>query len=285
MTDEAVPTAEGPAWRRRDRGADAAVAAAAALGLRQPVFVGLHGAALWRSADVMLRVERPAGDAGKLVRLARIAAEAEVPVAVPLRDDPFHHPAGQVTVWRWVDTDPDRRDAARCFGVALATLHGRVDTVAWAGAGAEPVLAMFARRLEGNLRELHDRGGDPGVVRLLEREAWKWSSAAAATVPSPLGDVALHGDAHPGNVITTPNGCVLVDWEFAAVGPGEWDHAHVLMHERRGQERAGSYDEFAAGYGHDIRGWPGSEAWVRLHRVLANARAATRSLRADADGA
>ncbi len=267
------------AWRRRDAGEDAAREVAGELGLEEPVLISLGGAALWRAGDVALRVERPASDARQLVRLVKLAAAAGVPVAVPLRSEPFEHPQGQVTAWPWIEPAPERPDDLRCLGAALRVLHENVGVGEWRQAGALSVFAMFERRLARNLEELADSHFGSALIDLLEQQRAIWLSQASATLPTPLGEVALHGDVHPGNLITTADGCLLMDWELAGVGPGEWDHAHLLMHARRRLAPPQHYSDFAAGYGADLRGWDGVEAWVRLHELLATARMAARSLR------
>ena len=47
----------------------------------------------------------------------------------------------------------------------------------------------------------------------------------------PVGGQALHGDAHPGNVLATPTGLVWNDFEDTWRGPREWDLA-VLRRTR-----------------------------------------------------
>jgi aminoglycoside phosphotransferase (APT) family kinase protein len=68
---------------------------------------------------------------------------------------------------------------------------------------------------------------------------------------------AIHGDAHTRNLLTDRGQVVLLDFESAAVGPREWD----LLPTAIGVERYGlaeeRYQEFAAVYGFDVRGWQG----------------------------
>ena len=257
------------------------MATAERFGLGRPVLVGIYGAALWQAGDVAIRVERPSTDARKLLDLVKVAALAGVPVAAPVCDEPFEQPAGQVTLWRWIEAAQQDRVDHRCFGAAIRRLHQGVTAEQWLAAGARPILETFSHRLQNNLDVLTAAGFDPSVVELLRRQGATWAEVARSSLPTPLGQVALHGDPHPGNVISTEGGCVLVDWEFASVGPGEWDHSHLLMHVRRGQAPQRRYDEFAAGYGEDIRSWKGTEAWIRLHEVLATARMATANVRDD----
>lgn len=277
--DGSGPAHPGGGYRRLDDGAAAVLAAAEEFDLERPVLVGVYGAALWRAGDIAVRVERASTEARTLLELVRVAGLAGVPVAPPVCAEPFEHAAGQVTFWRWIETAPKGGADLRCFGGAIRALHREVAAERWLSAGARPILETFDRRLQNNVDELAAAGFDRSVVQFLRREAAAWTEVAGSTLPTPLGQVALHGDPHPGNVIDTAAGCVLVDWEFASVGPGEWDHAHVLMHVRRGRAPQRRYDEFALGYGEDIRSWNGTEAWVRLHEVLATARMATASLR------
>lgn len=266
-------------WRRDDDGAAAARAAARSFGVDDPVLVALHGAALWRSGDVALRVERPATDARRLLDVVGLAISVGVPVVAALRDEPFEHPGGQVTAWQWVDAVTDRAPDMACLGRALRILHEEVRPSDWRAVGAPPLLEQVERRLARNLHLLRGTAFDPEVTRLLDEQWTVWMARAAETLPTVTGPVALHGDAHTGNVITTADGCRLVHWELASVGPAAWDHGHVLMHVRRGFAPPRLYDDLAAGYGRDLRAGGEAEPWVRLHELLATARTASRSLR------
>jgi aminoglycoside phosphotransferase (APT) family kinase protein len=266
-------------WRRADDGARAARAVARELGLEEPQLVAVRGAALWRAGEVALRVERPATDARQMLRLVELAIAAGVPAVPPLRAEPIEHRGEQVTLWRWVERATDREPDTACLGTALRLLHDHVLPSAWEQAGAPPLLVQFERRMARNLNELEGTDFNPDLTRLLREQVSIWVARAADGLDTPLGSVALHGDAHPGNLITTTAGCQLADWELACVGPGEWDHGHLLMHIRRGLTDPDRYDAFAAGYGIDIRGSTSAEPWIRLHELLATARMAARSLR------
>jgi hypothetical protein len=45
----------------------------------------------------------------------------------------------------------------------------------------------------------------------------------------PDGDRLCHGDYHPGNVLLTPAGPVVIDWAAAARGAPEADHARTIL--------------------------------------------------------
>ena len=70
-------------------------------------------------------------------------------------------------------------------------------------------------------------------------------------------NVVCHGDLHPGNVLPTQTGPVLIDWDLMCIGPVAWDHAPLLLWEQRWTDRwgagSGTYEEFAKGYGQSLR--------------------------------
>ena len=71
----------------------------------------------------------------------------------------------------------------------------------------------------------------------------------------PLG--VIHGDAHRGNVIVTPSGPILTDFEVVSWGPREWDLTPTaLSMDRFGLPRE-TFEEFSRNYGFDVTQWPG----------------------------
>jgi Ser/Thr protein kinase RdoA (MazF antagonist) len=81
--------------------------------------------------------------------------------------------------------------------------------------------------------------------------------------------VICHGDVHPGNVIQSPDGPVLLDWDLLCRGPVAWDHAPLLTWTRRWGGDAGIYESFADGYGISLRDDPLAEALAELRLVAA----------------
>ncbi|GIH79464.1 phosphotransferase enzyme family protein [Planobispora longispora] len=66
----------------------------------------------------------------------------------------------------------------------------------------------------------------------------------------------IHGDAHRGNLIRTPDGLLLCDWDSVCAGPRETDLIPTLQGVRfglTGGQRAG----FSRAYGHDLTAWQG----------------------------
>jgi aminoglycoside phosphotransferase (APT) family kinase protein len=81
--------------------------------------------------------------------------------------------------------------------------------------------------------------------------------------------VVCHGDVHPGNVIQSAQGPVLLDWDLLCSGPAAWDHAPLMTWTQRWGGAPGTYEEFAAGAGLSLRDDPLAEAIAELRLVAA----------------
>ena len=165
----------------------------------------------WLRADVEL--------AGHLARAgaAVVAPSAELPPG------PHHHEGVAVTFWRHVPPAEDSPADPMAVAVALATLHDAMS-------GYRGQLSA-----EGPLRDI--RGGldmmarlsmvDESVVDALRDEAARVAAELARLPVRPL-----HGDAHPGNLLSTPDGPVWTDFEDAWLGPLGWDLACLALAAR-----------------------------------------------------
>lgn len=89
----------------------------------------------------------------------------------------------------------------------------------------------------------------------------RWSELVA-------DEVVCHGDLHPGNVVQTLEGPVLLDWDLLCRGPRAWDHSPLMTWTQRWGGAGGVYESFAAGYGGSLRGDRLAESLARL-RLLA----------------
>lgn len=134
--------------------------------------------------------------------------------------------------------------------------------------------------LEGYVRRLESAGAvAPGGLRTqLGQAARRWElSGAAARSPS-----VLHHDLNASNIIASPAGLVLLDWECAAVGDPLLDvacvlsyyeasrpHASVLL-RTCGLERVSAAQLEAAVWLFDLHTW----LWYRERRLRVAPRAA-----------
>jgi aminoglycoside phosphotransferase (APT) family kinase protein len=111
-------------------------------------------------------------------------------------------------------------------------------------------MVRLARLLADLQAEIHAHvldGGLPSLRRRLARkiegaaglDAGLRSRALAALASQPDGDRLCHGDLHPGQVMLTANGAVVVDWIDAAVGDPAADLARTSVILRGARAEAG----------------------------------------------
>jgi Ser/Thr protein kinase RdoA (MazF antagonist) len=81
--------------------------------------------------------------------------------------------------------------------------------------------------------------------------------------------LVCHGDVHPGNVMQSIDGPVLLDWDLLCAAPAAWDHAPLMTWTGRWGGEPGIYEAFAAGYGRSFRGDAVAEAISELRLVAA----------------
>jgi hypothetical protein len=92
-----------------------------------------------------------------------------------------------------------------------------------------------------------------------------------------LGIGLVHGDAHAGNLLHTPDEVVLCDWDSVSHGPRELDLVPTSMWYRYGRPRT-EWDTFCAAYGvnpDDLAGLPLLQKLRELQALAAYARNAT----------
>ena len=175
--------------------------------------------------DVLARVAPVAHQVAQFeVELAQRLAETESPVAaLEPRVEPraYERDGFVVTLWTYYEPVPPREVSPARYANALGRLHAGMrkldvttphftDRVAEArqlvaSRDRTPALADADRELLGDtLRRLKRVIGDRGVAEQL-----------------------LHGEPHPGNVLTTKNGLLFIDLETCCRGPVEFDLAHA----------------------------------------------------------
>lgn len=157
----------------------------------------------------------------KDVALAGYLAENGIPVAAPsgeLPPGPHRLWGRHVTFWTFVEHEPDHVWRPEQVGPLLAELHAAMRYFPGALPSVPPLDVVTALGYLGDdpLLTARDRTGLLDAARRIEA-----MSFTAETVP-------LHGDAHPGNLLATPNGPVWTDFEDAWHGPIGWDLACLM---------------------------------------------------------
>jgi Ser/Thr protein kinase RdoA (MazF antagonist) len=213
---------------------------------------------------VLLRVSLPTAPPEQAVWLGRLLARCGLRVPAYLHDEPF------------------AVDGHAVFAIAAVVEEGPVD---WAGVGH--MIARLHLIDPGEVARgyplpfcgdfpwwdfsavMNEVSGD------LDRRSHAAISAAIARCRPLLdqqraGDlVVCHGDVHPGNVIQSEQGPVLLDWDLTCRGPAAWDHAPLMTWTERWGGEDGIYEAFAAGYGRSLRGEADAEAIAELRLVAA----------------
>jgi hypothetical protein len=208
----------------------AGMSTASALDLRVDDAVVLHDsnrlAVRLLPCDVLARVAHVAHQAGTEFELevARRLAETDSPVAaLDPRAEPRVYVRDEfaVTLWTYYEPVSSRDVAPSEYARALERLHAgmreidvtaphftdRVAEAQWlvGNPALTPELADADRELLGNtLQSMRRAIGDRGADEQL-----------------------LHGEPHPGNLLSTGNGLLFIDFETCCRGPLEFDIAHA----------------------------------------------------------
>jgi aminoglycoside phosphotransferase (APT) family kinase protein len=211
------------------RAVSAATSTATSLGLTTDEAIVLHDSNKLTlrllPCDVLARVAPVAHqDAQFEIDLAQQLLESGCPVAaLEPRVEPrvYQRDGFAITLWTHYETATSREVSPADYASALAQLHAgmrkldvatphftdRVDQAQKLVASRDetPALAAADRELLGDtLRGLRRRIGERGGV-----------------------DQLLHGEPHPGNMLTTKDGLLFVDLETSCRGPVEFDLAHA----------------------------------------------------------
>jgi hypothetical protein len=237
--------------------------AATAWGLPEPTLLRVGMNALFAAGDdVVVRVGRPTGAAISASRLAVFLAGEGLRVPHHLDLDPLEDDG--LAAWAV------RREAVvgevdwAEVGEMVARLH-RIDPARVRGLHPLPAASAFPwwqfDHLLADVDDLLDPAARRGIVTALEQHG-DWAHRGAPVV-------LCHGDVHPGNVVATADGAVLLDWDLLCTGPAAWDHAPMMTWTERWGGAPGLYEAFAAGYGRSMRGDDVAESVAALRLVAA----------------
>ncbi|HYM15799.1 MAG TPA: aminoglycoside phosphotransferase family protein [Dehalococcoidia bacterium] len=175
--------------------------------------------------DVLARVAYAGHEVAQFeVELAQRLAETSSPVAVlePRVQPHVHERDGfVVTLWTYYEPLATGEVSPADYANALERLHAgmrEIDVAAphFTDRVAEAQKLVASRDVTRELPDA-DRELLANTMRSLRRSIVDWGAA----------EQLLHGEPHPGNVLSTKNGPIFIDLETCCCGPVEFDLAHV----------------------------------------------------------
>jgi hypothetical protein len=211
------------------RAVAAGVATATALDLMVNDTIILHNsnrlALRLLPCDVLARVAPVVHHAAQFeIDLAQRLAEAECPVgALEPRVEPRVHELDGfvVTLWTYYEPVTAREVSPADYADALERLH----------AGMRKVVVPaphVGERVEEAQQLVASRDRTPALIDA-DREllADTLGSLRGVIEGRGVAEQLLHGEPHPGNVLTAKNGLLFIDLETCCRGPVEFDLAHM----------------------------------------------------------
>ncbi|GAA3770084.1 phosphotransferase enzyme family protein [Streptomyces phyllanthi] len=176
--------------------------------------------------DVLARVAPVADQVAQFeVDLAQRLAESGCPVvALEPRVEPRVHERDGfvVTLWTYYEPVTPQEVSPADYADALERLHAGMREL-------DVPAPHFTDRVEQAQRLLADRDRTPALADA-DRELLGDTLRSLRRVIGERGGAAeqlLHGEPHPGNVLTTKNGLLFIDLETCCRGPVEFDLAHA----------------------------------------------------------
>ena len=231
----------------RPAGADAARAAAAAWDLPAPELLRHGMNSLYRCGRIVLRVGAATASAAVSHALARWLIDSGVDTVPPV--DGLCTDVGElaVTGWRFV---PETRRAVdwTAVGRIVRRVH-ELDPSCVPDGYPTPdpsdfpwwdFDAMLAATVDDIDAEAHD-----AIAATVARHAG-WSADVRS------GAVVCHGDVHPGNVLMSATGPLLIDWDLLCRAHPAWDHAMLATFAGRWGGDPTAYPRFVTGYGGEL---------------------------------
>ena len=225
--------------------------------------MGMNG--IFSAGDgVLLRVSRPTAPPEQAVWLAELLTSLGLRVPTYLCSEPFvtddHAVFAISAVAECGSVD------WRAVGEMIARLHTIAPSTIAAGyplpfCGDFPWWNFAA--LLGEVGADLDGGSHASIEMAIERSLPLLEAQRSAA------PIVCHGDVHPGNVIQSADGPVLLDWDLVCRGPAAWDHAPLMTWTQRWGGEPEIYETFASGYGRSFRGDPVAEAIAELRLVAA----------------
>jgi aminoglycoside phosphotransferase (APT) family kinase protein len=211
------------------RAVAAAMSTASSLGLTADDAIVLHDSNKLTlrllPCDVLARVAPVAQQVAQFeVDLAQRLAGSGCPVAAlePRVEPRVHERDGfVVTLWTYYEPVPRRGVSPAGYADALERLHAGMRRI-------DVPTPRFTDRVEQAQQLVADRDRTPALADA-DRDLLADTLRSLRRVIGEGGGAQqlLHGEPHPGNVLTTKSGLLFVDLETCCRGPVEFDLAHA----------------------------------------------------------
>ncbi|HEX8862631.1 MAG TPA: aminoglycoside phosphotransferase family protein [Actinomycetes bacterium] len=211
------------------RAVAAGVSTAAALDLMVDDAVILHDSnkltLRLRPCDVLARVAPVAHQVAQFeIELAQRLTETDSPVAaLEPRVEPrvYERDGFVVTLWTYYEPATPREVSPTGYANALERLHAGMRKL-------DVPAPHFTDRVEQAQQLVASRDHTPALADA-DRELLGSTLRSLTRVIGERGgaEQLLHGEPHPGNVLTTKNGLLFIDLETCCRGPVEFDLAHA----------------------------------------------------------
>src|SRR5215218_5176834 len=175
--------------------------------------------------DVLARVAPVAHQVAQFeVELAQQLVQSGCPVAaLEPRVEPraYEHDGFVVTLWTYCEPVTSREVSSADYAYALARLHAGMRKL-------DVQTPHFTDQVESAEQLVASRDDTPALADA-DRELLGDTLRGLLRVITERGGVEqlLHGEPHPGNVLTTKNGLLFIDLETCCRGPVEFDLAHA----------------------------------------------------------
>ncbi|HYN33701.1 MAG TPA: aminoglycoside phosphotransferase family protein [Ilumatobacteraceae bacterium] len=240
----------------------AARKAAAIWGLSDPVLMRVGMNAIFSSGPLVMRVSSPSVGARASLELVDVLAGHGLRVPEAARDDVVVSNGLSVTCWQRIEATGEPIDW-RAVGAMVRLVHG-LDAGELPPSVPLPSPSRlpwwdFDALLERTASVLDDPARR-GIEATIEHHH-DWQSFD--------GQVVCHGDVHPGNVMMSADGPVLIDWDLLCWAPPGWDHGPMLTWADRWGGGGFEYEAFAEGYGRSMASDPATLAFAELRLVAA----------------
>ena len=241
-----------------------AASAAATWRLPEPTLLRRGMNAIFVCGAEVLRVGRATAPAVASHELAAVLARHGVRVARPVDGHTADLDGFAVTGWKHihgVDVPVDWL----AVGEAVARIHALEPSdlpqayplrspTTFPGWDFDSLLGAVADRI--------DDAALDGLTRTIRHgEGWRESVGTGAVV--------CHGDVHPGNVLMTVDGPVLIDFDLLCHAAPAWDHAMLTTFATRWGGAVDVYPAFAEGYGRSLADDPLTATIASLRNVAA----------------